>query len=347
MSRETSEWLNTRTLIGCTDKRGTNAWHYRAEFQMPVMVGDEIVVGNHYSSFIPVSHVRDRLFNFNAIKADLFAEVNGMRIQVPGQSALIADDNGDVLGVNSVSYQPHQYSEWLLDNVAAILDDELGISSAGLLANRSQAWVEVSVPDTIVGSGGFAFRPNLIACTSFDGSIPTTYKRTITATVCDNTLAMARGEAGQEFRVKHTAHSLDRIMDARAALDIVHSETEEFQAELDSLLNWKVQSKHWELLLREVLPTDGTDQSKSSITRNERKREELTQLYTRDERSAPWKGTALGVLQAFNTHDHHFRGVRKGASRAERNMTNALNGSQAKNDTFYLNTLAGIVPQPA
>ena len=27
MSQETSQWLNTRTLIGFTDKRG-NAWHY-------------------------------------------------------------------------------------------------------------------------------------------------------------------------------------------------------------------------------------------------------------------------------------------------------------------------------
>ena len=40
MSRETLSWLNTNTLIGFTDKRGT-AWHWGAEEQ-----GEQ---SNHFS----------------------------------------------------------------------------------------------------------------------------------------------------------------------------------------------------------------------------------------------------------------------------------------------------------
>ena len=43
------------------------------------------------------------------------------------------------------------------------------------------------MPDTIATPDGVTFRPNLLATTSFDGSIATTYKRTVTITVCDNT----------------------------------------------------------------------------------------------------------------------------------------------------------------
>jgi len=51
------------------------------------------------------------------------------------------------------------------------------------------------------------FRPNLLATTSFDGSIATTFKRTVTTTVCDNTRELALTEKGQHYKVKHTRGS--------------------------------------------------------------------------------------------------------------------------------------------
>ena len=53
MSRETLRHLNTNTLIGNTDARGT-AWHYRAE--------DQGAESNHYAGPIPVGDVERRLF---------------------------------------------------------------------------------------------------------------------------------------------------------------------------------------------------------------------------------------------------------------------------------------------
>jgi len=57
MSKESISWLNTNTLIGCTDKRGT-AWHWRAQEQ-----GEQ---SNHYPGAIPVEDVQDRLFGWQA-----------------------------------------------------------------------------------------------------------------------------------------------------------------------------------------------------------------------------------------------------------------------------------------
>jgi len=110
------------------------------------------------------------------------------------------DSTGSVLGIFGLGYTRHQYREWLLTTVADLLDDDLVISSAGLLRGGAIAWVEVSMPDTITTPEGVAFRPNLLATTSFDGSIATTYKRTVTDTVCDNTRACALAEQGQSSR---------------------------------------------------------------------------------------------------------------------------------------------------
>ena len=41
--------------------------------------------------------------------------------------------------------------------------------------------------------------------------------------------------------------------------------------------------------------------------------------------SAPWRGTAFGVVQAVNTFSHH-EGTVRGMARSERNMLRAVTG---------------------
>lgn len=109
------------------------------------------------------------------------------------------------MGVFTPGNAMHQYDQWLLTTVANVLDDDLSISSAGLLRGGAVAWVEVSVPESITTPEGVVFRPNLLATTSFDGSIATTFKRTVTDVICDNAREAALGEKGQTYKVKLTA----------------------------------------------------------------------------------------------------------------------------------------------
>src|SRR4051794_20181705 len=207
MSHESLSWLNTMTLIGNTAARG-NAWHYRATEQ-----GGE---PNHYPGPIPVEEVKRRLFAWQAVPRRVAVEfpatVETMThlndagepvhwVVQADRQAIAPSDRDHVMGLFKDGYTIHQYDQWLLQNVATILDDDLAISSAGLLRGGAVAWVEVSVPETITTPEGVAFRPNLLAATSFDGSIATTFKRTVTDTVCDNTRECALAEAGQQYKV--------------------------------------------------------------------------------------------------------------------------------------------------
>lgn len=333
MSRETMEWLNLYTLIGFTDERG-NAWHYRQELQG--------IESNHYSGAVPVPDVLRRLFNFEVVDSPLYIRKdNGEYIVVENRKAMVRSDNYSVLGVFKSGYQGHQYQEWLLENVATILDDELGIGSAGLLRNGAQAWVSVEVPDNITTPEGVEFRPNLLATTSFDGSLATTYKRVITAVVCDNTREMALSESGQEFKVKHTRHSGYRINDARQALQIVHTMADDFAHEVADLTSWKVSDEEFLRHLQIMVPIND-ELAKVGITKAENKRGELVNLYNFDNRCAPWKGTAFGVAQTYNTWGQHFRGVKKGVPRVVRNMENLVTGKTGEEDTRVLKVLADV-----
>src|SRR5690606_20413635 len=145
----------------------------------------------------------------------------------PSRKAIIRSDTGAVLNVVSSRYGVHQYSEWLVKNVATILDDDLAIDSAGLLMGGGVAWVSVSLPETIETRVGFPIRPRLLAFTSHNGKYKTTYKRSLEAPVCDNSLDMEvrrdnNSEVVQKWSVKHTANSGLLIADAREALGILY-----------------------------------------------------------------------------------------------------------------------------
>lgn len=340
MSSETAEWLNNNVLVGDTDKRG-NAWHFDASLQD---------VPNHYPGAVPLEDVRARLFSWRALETPLLTrvvvetpegDVVQQEITDPDRKVIIRSDTHDILGVFKSGYTPHQYDEWLLNNVATILDDDLHVSSAGLLKKGAVAWVEVSVPENITTPEGVEFRPNLLACTSFDGSLATTYKRTVLNTVCDNTMSAALGEKGQQIKIKHSAKSFNRIPEAREALQIVYSIADDFAAQVKALCETTVTDAQWAAFLDEVASVD-PQQSKRSVTMAENKRAALANLWRHDERVTPWKNTGWGVVQAVNTYTNHL-GIVRGTNRAERNYLGAVTGAFDTLDQDTFSTLQKVL----
>lgn len=355
MSQETSQWLNQNVLIGCTDQRG-HAWHYRAAAQ-----GDE---PNHYPGFIPVDDVQRRLFSWKIVErpsaylvpaSDGDTDViihNGERYRVvvdDGHKAILPDYAGPdkpivPFGVFSPTYQPHQYDEWLIRNVANLLDDDLGISSAGLLRRGGVAWVEVSVPQTVQTSEGVDFRPNLVAATSADGTLVTTFKRTITATVCDNTLSAAlRHDNLQQVKVKHSRYSSLKLDSARSALEIIFASEQAFSQEVAELCAIPVTEVQWSEILESFVPVPAEEGR--GRTQALHRQEKIDHLYHFDARCKPWKDSVFGVLQTFNTYRHHEQTTR-GTERVERNLLNALSGETDKQDANVLQIVRNVLKVP-
>jgi hypothetical protein len=147
MSRETLHDLNVNTLIGNTDHRGL-AWHYRAQ--------EQGVESNHYAGPIPMTDVERRLFSWQAESRPVAVETpadfetmthlsgDGLPARwmtINGKQAISRSDreDGSVMGIFTSGYSMHQYREWLLTTVANVLDDDLSISSAGLLRDGAIA----------------------------------------------------------------------------------------------------------------------------------------------------------------------------------------------------------------
>jgi phage/plasmid-like protein (TIGR03299 family) len=230
--------------------------------------------------------------------------------------------------------------------VANILDDSLSISSAGLLRGGAIAWVEVSVPESITTPEGVTFRPNLLATTSFDGCIATTFKRTVTDTVCDTTRESALAESGQMYKVKHSRYSQAQLAPARGALEMVHTLADDFAAEVAQLCAITVTPPQWDSFLDVHVPridaATGGPLMGRALAMGDRKRDGLNRLYHHDQRVAPWAGTAHGVIQAVNTYEHH-EGIIRGAQRAQRNMLRTVTGDFGKLDRTTMRTLQRVL----
>jgi phage/plasmid-like protein (TIGR03299 family) len=346
MSKETYEWLNQNTLIGFTEKRGT-AWHYRSTAQ-----GEE---PNHYVGAVPVEDVLRRLFHWHAVSVplrgafpadvetaeDVDHDGNPIRyIDLPEYQAIGRSDNGHIFKVFKDTYSIHQYAVWLLESLSKIIDDDLSIGSAGTLVNGGVAWVSIEMPDNIIVND-YEFRPQLLATTSHNGTIATTFKTVNTVVVCDNTLEIARGEKTNQFKARHSKHSGFRLATAREALQIIHKNTDDFVHEVQRLTDLVVTDRIWERLLNDLVPVPKEeDTSKAAVTRAENKQARLKSLWNEDPRVAPWKGTGLGVLQAFNTYSHHYAGTDE--RRVERNALGSLNGKIGQDDALVLERLEAI-----
>lgn len=338
MSRESMEWLNQNVLVGFTKERGT-AWHYKAALQ-----GTE---ANHYEGAIPIDDVKRRLFFWNAVEAPVFVKVpegTGFKyIEQTDRKAVVRDDSWKTLGMFKEGYAIHQYEQWLLGTVSDIIDDsDLRIGSAGLLRDGGVAWVSIELPENVQTSVGFDVRPHLLATTSHNGSLATSFLTVCTAVVCDNTLTTALNEGGAKHSTRHSKHSGFKLQSVRDALGIVHTLADDIVEQIERLSALTVTNTQWDEIVNRIVPVDtGIDARPQTVSRAKNKQEEIRSLYLHDPRVAPWTGTALGVLNAFNTYSHHLTG--KNETRVERNALNALTGKSSEFDQYVLNIMNEVV----
>lgn len=340
ISRETGEWLNSQILVGFTEKNG-NPWWFNRDFQ-----GDECSV---YAGAIPAEDVERRLFSWKAESWPVMVQrPDGTYLELPDRQAIAHGETGEVFKVGHNSYVMHQYNDWLVGNVSHILDSgELHIGSAGLLRRGAGAFVTVERPENIVSTSGMELRSRLLATTSHDSRIATTYKLVNTIVVCDNTLAQALYvETGRKHRTRHTMNSIFRIPDVREALEIMVQNDHDVVEFIDSLADMTVSERQWQEIVERLveIPENSLPRVKARL---ENKRNELDELWRTDYRCTPWKGSALGAFQVFNTYRFHFAGPSASGTpnleqRFNRNMESVISDKALFADRDLLTTITSI-----
>lgn len=380
MSKETMEWLNREILVGNCKERPA-AWHDDPELRERLGLPN-----NHFQDPIPYQVVVDRLFNWHAIstpKANLvpcskndanFFGPQGQPYRVTptgewkkerdakgkevyayeGEQGIVRSDTFGHIATHGKGYRIHDYKQWLLQLQSNVLGDTLTILGAGLLRGGAQAYVQVALPETAFDEmSGLKFVPYIMAATSLDGSIPTTFSAQSLLVVCDNTRDMALRQSeksGQIYKAKHTSNSLEteRIKDVREALGIIHQTTELMLSEFHELASISITRRQTIKVLDIIQPIPSADDpgvTERKVKIAENKRERLMHTIFRDPIGGrEWSGTALGLVNGVNTWFHHYSTIK--GNRPERNMERAIKGDFGTQDRDTVKALAAVLDRP-
>jgi phage/plasmid-like protein (TIGR03299 family) len=363
MSAETMEWLHDHIRIGYTSERGP-AWHARDSYMTD---------GTHFPGKVPEAEVQ-RILDVPFIEAQhhavqveyfhtddcgeagkLYAECDCPRSETPyvdkTRKNIVSPDDGFVHGTFKLGWQLHGYQQWTADQIAAILDQsrgELGTASVGLLQSRSVAFIQAKLDGSALEVGGYGYVPYIVAATSVNGSLASTYGVGIDGVVCDNTLASFWQSALKMLKVRHSRNSAGRLADVRGALGLVYQAADDFAAAADALQNVTVTDDDFAAWRNEMVSIPERDPKSSTggakYTNAVKVHDRYTNLWTYDPKVKPWAHTAFGILQLDNTYRTWDRGV-KGASggRIERNLLNMVDGTTGTEDTKALAALARVM----
>lgn len=348
MSKETYKWLAENVKIGFVDEYGPAWWKSMADaLKLPGQ--------SHFYGPVPDEAVR-KLLDVPLVTGEhltrYVAPDGKKRTVVAGnRKDIVRADTGAVLGVFRQGYQIHGYDEWTRKTLDDIADTPLKTRSVGLLRGGAVAWHQAVLPDSYeVGSGNgkFTFQPFILGATSADGSLASSHSTGAFSAVCDNTLSAALDAAASIIKTKHSKNSARKLGEIRDKLGLVLKAGDDFVQQAEDLMDVDVSEKDFALWLDEFTPVPEVVKTKGGgpgrgVTMAETKREELTRLWTSDEKVAPWRGTAFGIMQMANTWTTWNRGV-KGADggRIERNFDLLVSGTISEEDERALKALKSV-----
>jgi phage/plasmid-like protein (TIGR03299 family) len=251
--------------------------------------------------------------DWSALSSEVFyGPVSGGSMRVaPNRVALYRSDTGGFLSIVSDGYkvvQPHQILQFMRDMVHRA---GFRMEVAGALLGGRKIWALARVNDGAPVIGQDVVRPYILAATSYDGTMASTFRFTSVRVVCNNTLRMAVSEASKKdgavvdcVKVNHYEH-LD-IDEVRRKLGIVHDAWDKFLVNARLLAAAKVDRSFAKDFLAKVLPHPNNKPIEE--TRSFKK---ILALFDGDEPMATTpeaKGTAWGLLNSVTWYVDHIMG---------------------------------------
>jgi phage/plasmid-like protein (TIGR03299 family) len=294
-----------------------------------------------YENEVPLQDVLEKLFDWQAVRCPVEVILgDGRRLPYSDRHAIVHSKSEHIFKIATESYVIHQYHEWLIDNIAKILDSELRVGIAGVLRGGGGAFVTVETPEHVVSRHGVSVKSKLLAASSHDSKLATSYKMVGTILMCDNMLVANLWRQKAPWNNRHTLHSLPRLELVRESLGIRLAENATAMCDfVDSLAEITVSDEQWQQIVEELVPIPA-EQREQAKSRLENKRATLHDMWNKDPRCAPWKGSGFGAFQVFNTHQLHTAG--SDLTRIDRNMRNLLSTESQRSDELVIATIKSV-----
>lgn len=233
-------------------------------------------------------------------KAPVFAQINGESVRVPDRFATYRTDTGAPLGVVGKDWTPVQNADAYSFMDELVGGGELRYVTAGVLLGGVKVWMLAEMPDYItIGTDEEKIRRYILAFNGHAGTLSFGIKNVNERVVCSNTLGIALGEGGYEFRARHTPGIEYRAGEARRLMEIAFKRDEIFKEMGETLLATKMPAKAEVAFLERLIPFKAGVELDSQAAKNaQQARDAVLAIMRNGEDLQNIKGTAWGALQA-------------------------------------------------
>lgn len=180
-----------------------------------------------------------------------------------GYDALVRSDTGGILSVMKDTYTVVQ-NEQVWDLVDALVaDPRVRYETAGTLKDGRVVWAMAAIEgDYRVAGDPTEHKPFLTVINWHDGNGALRAMRNMVRVVCQNTVNMAVAEAegsGQLFSFRHTGDVMERVAEARAAIDSVSAEAQAYIDMANELAKVKITAEGQRLFLERFIPSPSAE----------------------------------------------------------------------------------------
>jgi len=224
-------------------------------------------------------------------------------VEVESLFAVVRDKDDTVLSTCGSKYRPVQ--NW---KSFQFFDDLVGsgdakYETAGSLDGGRRVWMTAKVPREILIAGQDAVDLYLLLATSHDTSLAFTCAVTPVRTVCQNTLNLALSSAQQSWRIKHTEAADAKINEAREALGLTFKYADEFEAQMNRLVEASFTKAEFEKLVKVIAPEKKPDERRSFSD----EQYALIGCYESSPTLEGIRDTKWGALNAVREYDDWYR----------------------------------------
>lgn len=234
------------------------------------------------------------------------------------QKVLFRSDTKAPLSVVSKRYQivqPQEVLEFYRD-LTEVFGYEL--ETAGVLKGGRKFWALARTGQNTAIKGNDQVNGYLLLATSCDGTLATTATPTTVRVVCNNTLAIALGNAYEPIKVPHSTRFDPKAI--KRQLGIAVSQWDDFMYRMRTLAERKVQWHEAMGFFMAVLCDTKPHSPIPEVSPNERALRKVQALYEGKGRGATLasaQGTAWGLLNAITEYVDHERRARSNEYRVD------------------------------
>lgn len=271
---------------------------------------------------------KGKLAGWNVRKVPAFAiDEKGRKIEKPGMYDILRDTPEGGVSVLSrynvgASFQAVQ-NEAHADFLNALVEESgANFEMAGSGDGGRKVFLSMKLPGHINVGGVDPVGNSLMSINAHDGSMSFTLAVMPVRYACSNVInCMFEGQSGL-IRIRHTsgAHK-QMVAKAREALDISFKYLDVFQEQAERLINTTMTQSAFEEIIEREFGLENDEASSASITRAEKKVNEIVELFADAQTQDGIRGTAWAGFNAMTEWADHLsptRGDDKELSRANK-----------------------------